>query len=126
MNEERKQRKSTTIMTWLVALTQLGDNMIERLRSHDGQRCAEFALNMIDVIDRDFYERSSDVRWWATVSAVVECLAGNGTSPARYAGERLSVILDSDTVYRDLWLVDGRGFVVTNGRPASIPYAART
>ncbi len=74
---------------------------------------------MIDVIDRNLYERSCDVRWWATDSAVVECLAGDGASSARHAGERLSVILDSYTVYRDIWIVDDRGFVVTNGRPAS-------
>jgi hypothetical protein len=101
----------------LATLTQLGDSMIERLRSHDGQRCADLALNMIDVIDRNLYERSCDVRWWATDSAVVECLANPGTSSADHAGERLSVILDSYTVYRDLWVVDERGVVVANGRP---------
>jgi len=102
----------------LSTLTQLGDSMIERLRSHDGQRCADLALNMIDVIDRNLYERSCDVRWWATDSAVVDCLASDDASSAKHAGERLSVILDSYTVYRDILVVDERGFVVTNGRPA--------
>ena len=102
----------------LSTLTQLGDSMIERLRSHDGQRCADLALNMIDVIDRNLYERSCDVRWWATDSAVVECLANSDTSSAKHAGERLSVILDSYTVYRDIWVIDEHGVVVTNGRPA--------
>ena len=46
----------------LTKLTDLGDSMIERLRSHEGQRCADLALNMIDVIDRNLYERSCDVR----------------------------------------------------------------
>jgi hypothetical protein len=101
----------------LSTLTQLGDSMIERLRSHDGQRCADLALNMIDVIDRNLYERSCDIRWWATDSAVVNCLASNDASSAKHAGERLSVILDSYTVYRDIWVVDERGFIVTNGRP---------
>jgi hypothetical protein len=105
----------------LSTLTQLGDSMIDRLRSHDGQRCADLALNMIDVIDRNLYERSCDVRWWATDSAVVECLANDDPSCARHAAERLSVILDSYTVYRDIWVVDDRGVVVANGRPASYP-----
>ncbi|MFT0174554.1 methyl-accepting chemotaxis protein [Paraburkholderia mimosarum] len=107
----------------LSTLTQLGDSMIERLRSHDGQRCADLALNMIDVIDRNLYERSCDVRWWATDSAVVDCLANHDTSSAKHASERLSVILDSYTVYRDIWIVDEHGVVVANGRPAL--YAAR-
>lgn len=107
----------------LSTLTQLGDSMIERLRSHDGQRCADLALNMIDVIDRNLYERSCDVRWWATDSAVVECLANADADSADHACERLSVILDSYTVYRDIWVVDERGAVIANGRPAQ--YAVR-
>jgi hypothetical protein len=107
----------------LSTLTQLGDSMIERLRSHDGQRCADLALNMIDVIDRNLYERSCDVRWWATDSAVVECLARSEPSSAKHATERLSVILDSYTVYRDIWILDERGVVVANGRPGL--YAVR-
>jgi hypothetical protein len=101
----------------LSTLTQLGDSMIDRLRSHGGQRCADLALNMIDVIDRNLYERSCDVRWWATDSAVVECLADGDALSAKHAGERLSVILDSYTVYRDIWVIDERGVVVANGRP---------
>ncbi|QBQ99522.1 methyl-accepting chemotaxis protein [Paraburkholderia pallida] len=105
----------------LATLTQLGDSMIERLRSHDGQRCADLALNMIDVIDRNLYERSCDVRWWATDSSVVACLAAGDTVSAEHACERLSVILNSYTVYRDLWIVDARGVVVANGRPGLYP-----
>lgn len=98
-------------------LTDLGDSMMERLRSHEGQRCADLALNMIDVIDRNLYERSCDVRWWATDSAVVDCLAAANDATAAHASRRLSVILDSYTVYRDLWIVDAAGNVVANGRP---------
>jgi hypothetical protein len=105
----------------LSMLTQLGDSMIERLRSHDGQRCADLALNMIDVIDRNLYERSCDVRWWATDSSVVECLTSNDAASAEHACERLSVILNSYTVYRDLWVVDERGVIVANGRPSTYP-----
>ncbi|MFM0221269.1 methyl-accepting chemotaxis protein [Paraburkholderia dipogonis] len=98
-------------------LTDLGDNMIERLRSHEGQRCADLALNMIDVIDRNLYERTCDVRWWATDSAVVDCLANANDDTRAHASRRLSVILDSYTVYLDLWIVDASGKVVANGRP---------
>ncbi len=109
----------------LSTLTQLGDSMIDRLRSHDGQRCADLALNMIDVIDRNLYERSCDVRWWATDSAVVDCLAArddaHASAKAAHAAERLAVILDSYTVYRDLWVVDEHGVVIANGRHAQYP-----
>jgi hypothetical protein len=105
----------------LTRLTELGDSMIERLRSHDGQRCADLALNMIDIVDRNLYERSCDVRWWATDSAVVECLANKSAASADHACSRLSVILDSYTVYRDIWVVDADGAVVANGRHSVYP-----
>ena len=103
----------------LSQLTDLADSMIERLRSHEGQRCADLALNMIEIIDRNLYERSCDVRWWATDSAVVDCLAHGSPQARHHASQRLSVILDSYTVYLDLWIVDAEGNVVANGRPKS-------
>jgi hypothetical protein len=100
----------------LLRLTELGDGMIERLRSLDGQRCADLALNMIDIIDRNLYGRSCDVRWWATDSAVVECLESENIASIEHACNRLSVILASYTVYRDLWVVNASGTVVASGR----------
>lgn len=105
----------------LSALTELGDNMIQRVRSYDGQRCADLALNMIDIIDRNLYERSCDVRWWATDSAVVDCVAVESAEASAHAASRLSVILDSYTVYRDLWVVNAAGTVVASGRNATYP-----
>jgi len=110
----------------LSKLTDLGDSMIERLRSHEGQRYADLALNMIDVIDRNLYERSCDVRWWATDSAIVDCVANPEASVQRYASQRLSVILGSYTVYRDLWIVDAKGTVVANGRPETYGVAGKS
>lgn len=107
----------------LSKLTELGDSMIERMRSLDGQRYTDLALNMIDIIDRNLYERSCDVRWWATDSAVVECLVAGSTTARDHACRRLEVILDSYTVYRDLWVVDADGVVVANGRHST--YAVR-
>jgi Methyl-accepting chemotaxis protein (MCP) signalling domain len=109
----------------LSKLTDLADSMIERLRSHEGQRCTDLALNMIDIIDRNLYERSCDVRWWATDSAVVDCLASGSTQAQEHASHRLSVTLDSYTVYLDLWIVDAAGTVVANGRPNTYPVSGK-
>src|SRR5690606_30502476 len=40
-----------------------------------GQRLVDLALNAIEIIDRNLYERTCDVRWWATDSAVVDAAA---------------------------------------------------
>lgn len=107
----------------VVRLVNLGDVVLTRMQAQQGQRLADLALNMIDIIDRNLYERSCDVRWWATDSAVVAALEQPGHASAAHASRRLGVILDSYTVYLDLWVVDAEGRVLANGRPDRYPRA---
>jgi hypothetical protein len=93
----------------------------EMMTSFRGARLQDIALNAVELIDRNLYERSCDVRWWATDSAVVEALERPNPASASYAVERLATILRSYTVYLDLWVVDGEGRVVANGRPETYP-----
>ncbi len=80
----------------------------------NGSRFADLALNLIDIVDRNLYERTCDVRWWATDTAIVDAL-----NDKDWAAKRLGVILDSYTVYHDIWLMDTNGQVIANGRPES-------
>lgn len=95
-------------------LNTLGASLVTDLR---GTRLADLASNMIDIIDRNLYERSCDVRWWATDSAIVDCVADPTPEKCVYASKRLGVILDAYTVYLDLWIVDKSGKVLASGRP---------
>jgi hypothetical protein len=36
-----------------------------------GERMVDLSLNAIELMDRNLYERTCDVRWWATDSAIV-------------------------------------------------------
>ena len=49
-------------------------------------------------------------------AAVVDAVQQPGASSARHASKRLGVILDSYTVYLDLWVIDTNGRVVASGR----------
>lgn len=93
----------------IAGLQTLGAELVTRVR---GQRLADLALNVIELMDRNLYERSCDVRWWATDSALVDALVDPST--AARAGERLAVILRNYTVYLDLWLADADGRVVAS------------
>jgi hypothetical protein len=93
----------------------------EMVTSFRGERLQDIALNAVELIDRNLYERSCDVRWWATDSAMVEALEQPSAASASYAVERLATILRSYTVYLDLWVVDAGGRVVANGRPKVYP-----
>ncbi len=66
----------------------------------------------IDLIDRCLYERTCDVRWWATDSAVVDALAHATPHSYEYATRRLGVILKAYTVYLDLVLADHTGIIM--------------
>ncbi|TWU56615.1 Methyl-accepting chemotaxis protein McpA [Rubripirellula tenax] len=82
-----------------------------------GNRLSDMALVNIDLIDRNLYERSCDVRWWATDSSVVDALSEKTAAATEHACGRLGTILNSYTVYWDLVLADTKGKVIANGRP---------
>lgn len=83
-----------------------------------GQRLSDIAFTNVDLIDRNLYERSCDCRWWATDAAFVSALQTHDPAAARFACQRMEVILRAYTVYFDLVLCDLTGKVIANGRPA--------
>jgi hypothetical protein len=102
----------------LAELDALGQQLVATVR---GTRLADLALNMIEIIDRNLYERSCDVRWWATDSAVVAASTDPSPQALEHASHRLGIILDSYTVYSDLVICDLNGRVTAHGRPAKHP-----
>jgi hypothetical protein len=94
-------------------LMQSIEKMTERAR---GERMVDLALNAIELIDRNLYERTCDVRWWATDSAVADCAADPSAANASHVASRLAVILRAYTVYLDLWLCDLDGKVLASAR----------
>jgi len=90
-----------------------------------GTRLADIALNSIDLIDRNLYERTCDVRWWATDSALVDALTQPSDASAAFASKRMGVILNAYTVYLDLVLCDSTGQIIANGRPNNFSVVGR-
>ena len=80
-----------------------------------GTRLANLALMNIDLIDRNLYERTADVRWWAKDDSVVKALIKKNQDSYDYVTKRLRTILKFYTVYHDLILCDLDGNVVANG-----------
>lgn len=70
---------------------------------------------------RNLYERTADVRWWATDSALVRCLETADAAELETAGRRLALINRFYSVYLDLVLVDRAGRVVAWSRPDQFP-----
>ncbi|MBI1338973.1 methyl-accepting chemotaxis sensory transducer [bacterium] len=93
-------------------------------------RLADLARSLVQLIVRNLYERTADVRWWATDSAVWSALGANAT-PAEHehAAHRIGVIHRYYTVYKDLVLIDSSGKCIASasGSAAALgsSYAAR-
>jgi hypothetical protein len=100
-----------------------GHQLIRTIR---GSRLIDLSTNLIDIVDRNLYERSCDVRWWATDAAVVEAAADPTAAKLAYAAERLAVILRSYTVYIDLWVINASGQVIAHGKGDRYPEALKT
>lgn len=95
-------------------LDQLGRILVGHMR---GQRLIDLALNAIELIDRNLFERTCDVRWWAKDIAVVDCAAKRDEASCAYASRRLGEILAAYTIYIDLWICSPDGRVLAVGRP---------
>lgn len=111
--------KTSEIATQLASQTRGKiDGLLDLIGSNiRGTRLSDLALVNIDLIDRNLYERTCDVRWWATDSSLVDALTQQSDDAYNYASQRLGVILDAYTVYHDLVLCDTHGNIVANGRP---------
>lgn len=84
-------------------------------RQIKGDRLANLSLTNIDLVDRALYERTADVRWWATEQSLVKSLIQKTEDSRDILESRLQTILRYYTVYEDLIVVDNAGIVVANG-----------
>ena len=88
----------------------------EQAKDFRGMRLSDLALTNIDLIDRNLYERSADIRWWATDRSVIEAITKNTEESCDFASHRLAIILKSYTVYHDLILCDLNGNIIASGK----------
>ncbi len=82
-----------------------------------GTRLSDLAMVNIDLIDRNLYERTCNVRSWAAATSVYDALGDPTEDKLRLASDRLGMILDSHTVYSDIIIANRKGKIVANGRP---------
>lgn len=83
------------------------------------QRMKDIAFSTVQLIVRNLFERTADVRWWATDTAFWQGLANKDDAASRkLASDRLGVIHRYYTVYRDLVLIDAEGYLYAAANPS--------
>ena len=107
-------------------LRTLLERMEAMTRKADVDRRIDLALHAISTIDRNLYERTCDVRWWATEPALVHACQTQAQADCTQAAQRLAVILRAYTVYADLWLCDQQGRLIACADPANSALVGRS
>jgi hypothetical protein len=80
------------------------------------QSLEHFSKQAIDLIDRNLFERSADIRWWSTDEYFWRALETPTPETFEQACKRLKVINNSYTMYRNLVLADLNGDIVACSR----------
>ena len=93
----------------------MSDNLVEEM---EGLRLTDLAQTLVQLIVRNLYERTADVRWWATDTAFWQALESGDAQASAFAADRLATINRFYTVYSDLVLTDARGKVIASANPA--------
>lgn len=80
-------------------------------------RLSEMSQTLVQLIVRNLYERTADVRWWATDDALYRCLESLEQKDIDHATYRLGLINRFYSVYMNLVLVGIDGRVVACSQP---------
>ena len=105
-------------------LTRIASQTVELTKQFEEthySRLSEMSQTLVQLIVRNLYERTADVRWWATDEAFHGSLASLSPESIANAVTRLSLINRFYSVYADLVLVDTKGRVIANSRPDVYP-----
>ncbi len=87
----------------------------------ESTRLYEMGLTLVQLIVRNLYERTADVRWWATDEAFYKCLENIDEDTVSHANKRLAIINRFYSVYLNLLLVDKSGRVIGCSNPGQFP-----
>ena len=88
-----------------------------QFEERDSSRLTEMAQTMVQLIVRNLYERTADVRWWATDEAFYRCLEDGSAESCAHATDRLRIINRFYSVYLNLVLADIDGNLVSVSDP---------
>lgn len=92
----------------------MSESLVDEL---EGARLIDLAQTLVQLMVRNLYERTADVRWWATDPALWQALGVGGSEAIAHAAERLATINRFYSVYADLVIADRNGIVVASANP---------
>ncbi|MBN9542257.1 MAG: methyl-accepting chemotaxis sensory transducer [Alphaproteobacteria bacterium] len=99
----------------------ISGDLEERSDSMEYLRLSEMCKTLVQLIVRNLYERTADVRWWATDTSLVDAITNPTEHNINFARDRLGIINSFYSVYLNLVLVDKTGKVVATSNKNRFP-----
>ncbi|PWK61089.1 methyl-accepting chemotaxis protein [Roseicyclus mahoneyensis] len=102
-------------------LQALKDSVHDMAMRADAERRINQAGAVIATMDRNLYERTCDVRSWASEALIADFCADPDPAHAASVASRLETIWRVYRVYVDIWLCDMQGRVIASARGRQFP-----
>ena len=115
--------QAASASTELGAIGSETSELQQRFAEKESARLSEMSQTLVQFIVRNLYERTADVRWWATDDALFRCLESLDRASINHAVERLGQINRYYSVYLNLVLVGIEGKIIACSQPAQFPRA---
>ncbi len=80
-----------------------------------GVRTADIAYDVMDKIDRNLFERNSDVQAWATFARIIDFVEAPSESRREEVTVLLNNLVDIHEVYYDIYITDMQGKLIAVG-----------
>jgi hypothetical protein len=108
----------STVLSRIGLSREMADALVEEM---EGVRLTDTAQTLVQLIVRNLFERTADVRWWATDPSLWQALESPAPGKTAFASERLGAINRFYTVYIDLVMTDLNGRVMASANPRFQP-----
>jgi hypothetical protein len=120
---QQAQQTSTdfhvNVLSRLAYAAELSNTMVQEI---EGTKLLNLSLVLVQLIVRNLFERTADVRWWATDEAFLQALTNCSSNLTNYAGKRLQVINRFYTIYMNLILANKDGHIIATSQPELFPH----
>jgi hypothetical protein len=113
--------QSADALKELCTIREETSDLERRFTEKECDRLSDMGHTLVQLIVRNLYERTADVRWWATDEPFVRSLESLERAAICRAVERLSLINRYYSVYLNLILVASDGKIIACSRPDKYP-----
>ncbi|MCB1144141.1 MAG: hypothetical protein KDK54_17960 [Leptospiraceae bacterium] len=96
------------------------NSLIEKLRNSCAKaisvRLGDIAVDVIDKIDRNLFERNCDIQAWATYKSVIDACKSDNPDSRKKATKQINHLVNVYEVYHDILLLDKEGKVICSAK----------